>query len=209
MHPGLRDRIEALGAFTGIAIGAVAGVEMVIGGGFDVLMPGDELRQVAPSAYVQVADGFWDSRAQVIPLSSTEPYFMGDDYYEFAASADTALSGGYEDTAAPDGDYPPAPDMDALNAEIEALYAETANFARDVQRDDAYDSSWGSNEGGRYKDELNVADNMGDAGYAAGGYADAYAAFQSEERASEQRIAPAPRDLQAVEPIASESASPS
>jgi hypothetical protein len=210
MHPGLKDRLQALGAFTGIALGAVAGVEMVIGAGFDPLMPGDELREVAPSAYVQVADTFWDG-ARVIPLSSTEPYFMGDDYLEVASASDSLLDGGVDDASAPDGGYPDddyylsadAPDLDALQAEIERLYAETADFARDVE----YDSSWRSGQGERFVDQMNVAEKMGEHGYSAGGYADAQANLETEEPVL--RGAPTPEDLQAIEPSASESASPS
>jgi hypothetical protein len=207
-HPGLKDRLEALAAFTGIALGAVAGVELVIGAGFDPLMPGDEVREVAPSAYVQVAEGFWDSQARVIPLSSTEPYFMGDDYVQYAVYDEQELAGGYADRDAPASGYPDASDMDALYAEIEALYAENADFAADSERD--YDSSWRSGEGARYVDEMNVADDMGEQGYGAGGYADAIVPYEDAPASDEpeMRGAPAPDELQAVEPTASETAAP-
>jgi len=102
MHPGLKDRLQALCAFSGIALGAVAGFEMVIGAGFDPLMPGDELREVAPSTYVQVADGFWDD-GRVIALASTEPFFMGDDYLEATSASEALLDGGVDDAALPEG----------------------------------------------------------------------------------------------------------
>lgn len=209
MHPGLKDRLQALCAFSGIALGAVAGFEMVIGAGFDPLMPGDELREVAPSTYVQVADGFWDD-GRVIALASTEPFFMGDDYLEATSASEALLDGGVDDADLPEGGYPAddyyldvqSPSAEELQAEIERLYAETAAFARDV----GYDSSWRSRRGERFVDAMNVAEKMGEAGYSAGGYADAQANLEREQSALSG--APTPEDLQRIEPSVSESASP-
>ena len=116
----LQDRLKALGAFTGIAIGAIAGFEMVIGGGFDFITPPTEVREVAPSRYVAVQHVPWSSQAQIIPLSSTEPLFAGD-FAEVQTASDD-LAGGYDDPTAPDMAFPEV-NEDTIRAQIAALYA--------------------------------------------------------------------------------------
>ena len=116
----LHDRLKALGAFTGIAIGAIAGFEMVIGGGFDFITPRTEVREVAPSRYVTVQQVPWSPHAQVIPLSSTEPLFAGE--YVQVDTASDDLAGGYNDPAAPEMAYPEV-NEDEIRAQIAALYA--------------------------------------------------------------------------------------
>lgn len=117
-QPVLVDRLKALGVFSGIAVGAVAGLELVIGGGFDFITPGQSIREVAPSRYVQVADSLWSPDARVVALSSNEPYFIGDDAQ---AATDVDLAG---DADAPVGDYPQTASSDELYADIQALYEE-------------------------------------------------------------------------------------
>lgn len=117
----LHDRLKALAAFTGIAIGAVAGLEMVIGGGFDFITPQPEVREVAPSRYVTVQQVPWSSQPQIIPLTSTEPLFAGD-YVQVETPSD-ALEGGYNDAGAPELAFPEV-DEDQLYREIAALYAD-------------------------------------------------------------------------------------
>jgi hypothetical protein len=118
----LHDRLKALGAFSAIAIGAVAGFEMVIGGGFDFITPAPEVREVAPSRYVTVHQVPWSSQLQVIPLSSTEPLFAGEVAVETASDS---LAGGYDDPSAPDMAFPEI-DEDELYRQIAALYANDA-----------------------------------------------------------------------------------
>jgi hypothetical protein len=115
------DRLKALGAFTGIAIGAVAGFEMVIGGGFDFITPSPEVRQVGPSRYVTVEQMPWSPEARVVQLSSTEPLFAGD--FMHIDTPSDGLAGGYDDPAAPDMAYPEVSE-DEIRAEIAALYAD-------------------------------------------------------------------------------------
>lgn len=50
-HPQLRDRLCAFAVFTGIAIGGVSGVEMVIGGGFDTITPSLAFQAEAPRTW--------------------------------------------------------------------------------------------------------------------------------------------------------------
>ena len=115
-RPILKDRLHACGVFTGIAIAGISGFEMVIGAGFDVLTPGREIREVAPSSYVEVDRSPWFADARVIPLSSTEPLFIGDD-----GRADERLAGRYDDDNAPDGHFTDVSD-DNLQRQIEELY---------------------------------------------------------------------------------------
>jgi hypothetical protein len=116
----LHDRLKALGAFSAIAIGAVAGFEMVIGGGFDSITPSPEVRAVAPSRYVTVHQVPWSSEMQVIPLSSTEPLFAGE-YVQVETPSDR-LAGGYDDPSAPETAFPEVSE-DEIRAQIAALYA--------------------------------------------------------------------------------------
>lgn len=115
----LQDRLKALGAFTGIAIGAIAGFEMVIGGGFDFITPRTEVREVAPSRYVAVQHVPWSSQAQIIPLSSTEPLFAGD--FADVQTASDDLAGGYDDATSPDMAFPDV-NEDQIRAQIASLY---------------------------------------------------------------------------------------
>jgi hypothetical protein len=127
-RPILVDRLKALGVFSGIAVAAVAGFELVISGSLDFITPGQEIREVAPSSYVQVVDSLWSADARVVALASTEPYFV-DNYHD--ARADRDLAGGWEDRDAPDGGYPEAPSEDELYADIQALYAEMDAYRAD------------------------------------------------------------------------------
>jgi hypothetical protein len=129
-RPILVDRLKALGVFSGIAVAAVAGFELVISGGLDFLTPGQEVREVAPSQYVRVIDSLWSPDTRLVALSSNEPYFVGGDYQ---APAEEDLAGGRSDEAAPDGGYPQAPSEDELYADIQALYAEMDEYRAEYQ----------------------------------------------------------------------------
>jgi hypothetical protein len=124
-RPILKDRLMALGTFSGIAIAAVAGFEMVIGGGMDFVMPGQEIRAVAPSSYVRVVDQPWSAEpTRLVPLSSNEYMFAGEE----APYPAERLAGAADDADAPRGGYP-AQNEDELYANIEALYAQDADYA--------------------------------------------------------------------------------
>lgn len=119
----LHDRLKALGAFSAIAIGGVAGLEMVIGGGFDFINIGPEVREVAPSHYVSVFRAPWSSEAQVVTLSSTEPLFAGD--FIDTASASDGLAGAYDDPSAPNATYREVSEAQ-VRSRIADLYANEA-----------------------------------------------------------------------------------
>lgn len=126
MNPVLKDRLLALGTFSGIAVAAVAGVELVIGGGFDFLLPGEEIRQIAPSAYVQVVNEPWAEQTRLVPLSSNEYMFAGEDQ----PVSEERLVGASDDVDAPRGSYPASDEE--LYANINALYARQDARATEV-----------------------------------------------------------------------------
>lgn len=121
-YPVLKDRLKALAVFSGIAIAAVSGFDMIITGGFDFAMPGRDIRQVAPSAYVTVVDAPWRSQTTYVALSSTEPMFAGEEQ----AYTGEELAGSYDD--APQGRYPAQSEED-IYREIEALYQDQEDEA--------------------------------------------------------------------------------
>lgn len=116
-HPVLKDRLTACAVFSGIAIAAVSGMNLIIGGGFDFITPGNEIREVAPSQYVQVVDQPWAEQTRYVPISSNEPMFAG----ETVAVSDESLAGAADDASAPAGHYPVQTEED-LYREVNALY---------------------------------------------------------------------------------------
>ncbi|QGZ95720.1 hypothetical protein [Terricaulis silvestris] len=130
-RPILKDRLMAFGTFSGIAVAAVAGFEMVIGGGMDFLMPGQEIRAVAPSSYVRVVDTPWADQTRLVPLSSNEYMFAGE-----APVAEERLAGARDDADAPRGSYPEVSEDD-LYADIDALYQRQGADALAVEDIDA------------------------------------------------------------------------
>jgi hypothetical protein len=124
-RPVLKDRLKATATFSGIAIAAVAGFEMVISGGFDFLTPGSEIHRIAPSSYVAMERAPWSSDVRVIPLSSREPLFAGVVEPVEVDRPSVPLAGGRRDASAPDRPAPALIEED-LYRQIEALYAEEA-----------------------------------------------------------------------------------
>jgi len=139
-RPILKDRLFATAVFSGIAIAAVAGVELVIGGGLDPITPSFERASAAPTSYVTIVDGGWTPSARTTPVSFNEPIFIVD---EWDVSADENLAGGY--------DYAQvapalAPSDEELYQEIDALYADAEGYGADGEAS-AYDiegDSYGS-----------------------------------------------------------------
>jgi hypothetical protein len=117
-NPVLKERLTALGVFSGIAIAGVAGFELVISGSLDFITPGGQIREVAPSSYVRVVQEPWVQQTRYVPLTSSEPLFAGGEVERPAAE----LAGGWSDASAPDGVYSELPSEADLYAEIDALY---------------------------------------------------------------------------------------
>ena len=115
-HPVLKDRLTACAVFSGIAIAAVSGMNLIIGGGFDFITPGAEIREVAPSRYVEVVNQPWAEQTRYVPISSTEPMFAGE-----PVTTDETLVGAADDASAPAGHYPVQTEED-IYREVNALY---------------------------------------------------------------------------------------
>lgn len=130
-RPVLKDRLFACAVFSGIAVGGVSGLNMVITGGFDFAMPGREIREAAPSSYVTVVPSNVFEQGQVIPMASTEPLFSGE-----VTPVSQSLDGGSNDATAPAGHYPAADDAsgDELYQRLAARYDDQATrSAQNVQ----------------------------------------------------------------------------
>lgn len=128
-RPVLKDRLFACAVFSGIAVGGVSGLNMVLTGGFDFAMPGREIREAAPSSYVTIVPSNVFEQAAVIPMASREPLFAGE-----VTQVSQDLDGGSD--AAPAGHYPAVTNDggDELYQQLSARYDhQTAEAAQEVQ----------------------------------------------------------------------------
>lgn len=118
-RPVLKDRLFACAVFSGIAVGGVSGLNMVVTGGFDFAMPGREIREAAPSSYVTVVPSNVFEQAAVIPMESREPLFAGQ-----VTQVSEDLDGASTDATAPRGHYPAVNDSsgDALYHQLASRY---------------------------------------------------------------------------------------
>jgi len=123
-RPVLKDRLFACAVFSGIAVGGVSGLNMVVTGGFDFAMPGREIREAAPSSYVTVVPSNVFEQAAIIPMESREPLFSGQ-----VTQVSEDLDGASTDATAPRGHYP-AVDQDggdALYHQLASRYDDQAS----------------------------------------------------------------------------------
>lgn len=131
-RPFLTERLKALGVFSGIAIGAVSGLELVVTGGFDPITP--SIVSNAPSEY---------DEETVMRAWHYQPYvptsYVTEASQHLSEPIDDVvferLAGGPSDRSSPEPAIVTAPDDDELRAEIERLYEETALMARDIERE--------------------------------------------------------------------------
>lgn len=119
-RPVLKDRLRALAVFSGIAIGGVSGIEMVIGGGFDPITPG--LVAEAPSEYdPDTVMRAWHYQPYVPAAFVTETAQYYDYPIEVFETPPQPLAGGEDETdmtlAAA------APSEEELYREIERMLA--------------------------------------------------------------------------------------
>lgn len=142
-RPILKDRLKAFAVFTGIAIGGVAGLELVISGGFDPITPG--ALAAAPSDY----DGdtvmrawhyqpYTHDTAAVTPTAYLTGYPIETTDTDFSVDAD--LSGGDEDDGAR-STYIVAQSEDELMREIERIYAASPDGVVESETDYASDDA--------------------------------------------------------------------
>jgi hypothetical protein len=146
-RPVLKDRLFACAVFSGIAVGGVSGVNMVLSGGFDFITPGREVREAAPSSYVTIVPSNVFEQAAVIPMASREPLFAGA-----VRQVSEDLDGASTDTTVPRGHYPAAADDqsgDALYEQLAARYDDqSSRTARDIQPAIALNAAPAASDGG-------------------------------------------------------------
>lgn len=127
----LKDRLRAFAVFTGIAIGAVSGFELIITGGFDPLTP-----RAMSSAYAEPAERSTPYTQESFAYDAAHRGYTPTSYAANAmydvTPASMALAA--EDLAGAPGEEPasfwearvPTPSSAELYAEIDRLYREEA-----------------------------------------------------------------------------------
>ncbi len=146
-NPVLKERLMAFGAFAGIALFAVAAVDVMVSGGFDLgAERADYHRQQRPSAYVHVMDAANYVSDRFRSISWDEPRFP--DNAEAAANEDLA--------GANDGSLPPemseATPGDELHQQIAALYENGEPVYDDADAIDG-DSAYVEDDAPAYENE--------------------------------------------------------
>jgi hypothetical protein len=124
-RPILTDRLKALGVFSGIAVAAVSGFELVITGSLDPITP--SLVAEAPSEYdEQTVMQAWHYRPYVPTVYVTQTsQYLG---YPLDSAATETLAGGPNDLSAPDADPYSTHSEEDLAAEIDRLYEESQSL---------------------------------------------------------------------------------
>ncbi|MBL8545724.1 MAG: hypothetical protein JNL81_04630 [Hyphomonadaceae bacterium] len=112
-NPVLKERLMACGAFAGIALFAIAAVDVMVTGGFDLGAARADYNREQPSAYVRVVDAANYVGDRFRTISWDAPTFID--------SADAATS---DDLAGADDGAPPpdATSTEDLEQQIVALY---------------------------------------------------------------------------------------
>lgn len=147
-NPVLKERLMAVGAFAGIALFAVAAVDVMVTGGFDFAPgPGRTVSErQQPSAYVRVVDAAQYVSDRVRTISWDEPLFVGE------AEASTA-----EDLAgANDGS------SDAMSGQPtdDELYSEIAAMYEQSEPEEAYVEEPSYQDAPAYDDEPSYEDEF-------------------------------------------------
>jgi hypothetical protein len=138
-NPVLKERLMACGAFAGIALFAVAAVDVMVTGGFDFAPGRAAYDRQQPSAYVRVVDAAQYVSDRVRTISWDEPLFVGE--AEAAATQDLA--------GANDG----SPDAMSGEPAGDELYAEIASLYERTEPEDAYVEEPSYEDAPAYDDE--------------------------------------------------------
>ncbi len=123
-RPILKDRLHASAVFSGIAIAAVAGFELVITGSLDAITPNfGEPRESASHTHSTAITPWAADAYAAAPTSLPQP----------SADIESAPDGPEGDLAG-EADAPPAPEPSGvgLRAQIDALYEQGAAYAGDL-----------------------------------------------------------------------------
>lgn len=117
-NPVLKERLMAVGAFAGIAVFAVAAVDVMLTGGFDFAPGRTVSERQQPSAYVRVVDAAQYVSDRVHTISWDEPLFIGE--AEAATTEDLAgANDGSSDAMSGQ------PTDEELYSEISAIYEQS------------------------------------------------------------------------------------
>ncbi len=116
-NPVLKERLMAVGAFAGIAIFAVAAVDVMITGGLDFASGRTVSEREQPSAYVRVVDAAQYVSDRVRTISWDEPMFIGEADAATSEELAGANDGSSEAMSGPSGEE--------LYSEISALYEQS------------------------------------------------------------------------------------
>lgn len=112
-NPVLKERLMGLGAFAGIAVFAVAALDVMVTGGFDFAPARAAQAHEQPSAYVRMADAAQYVSDRVRTVSWDAPLIAGDAYAATSEDLD-----GANDGSPVSGE----PTGDELYSEIASLY---------------------------------------------------------------------------------------
>lgn len=137
-NPTVRERWLALGAFGGIAVFAVAAVDVMLTGGFDFAPARTISDRAQPSAYVRVVDAANYVTDRVRSVSWDQPRLIDE-----ASAATTEELAGADDGSSTN---------DPLYAEIDALYRQSEAEAADVEQPFYQDAP--AYDVGAYEDEF-------------------------------------------------------
>lgn len=129
-RPILKDRLTAGAVFSGIAIAAVAGFELIITGGFDVFTPSFGQRdRTAPYEHSAVMTPWVSDAYAVTPTSLSDSLSLLSVEPEAHTSGDD-LVGAEDGSFAVEEDA--IPSEAELDAEIDALYEQSAAYAEEA-----------------------------------------------------------------------------
>lgn len=117
-NPVLKERLMAFGAFAGIAVFAIAAVDVLVTGGFDFGAERAPYYRDQPSAYVRMADAAEYVSDRVQHISWDDAFTIG----EAEAATTEELAG--ENDGSPPPEAPGQTSDDELSQAIGALYAE-------------------------------------------------------------------------------------
>lgn len=136
--PTVRERWLALGAFGGIAVFAVAAVDVMLTGGFDFAPSRTVTDRPQPSAYVRVVDAANYVTDRVRSVSWNEARLID----EPSAATTEELAGADDGSSA----------YDPLYAEIDALYRQSESEAANIDAPSYQDAP--AYDDGAYADEF-------------------------------------------------------
>jgi hypothetical protein len=142
-NPILKQRLLALGAFSGIAVFAVAALDVMVTGGFDFGPGRTPYDRTPPSAYVQVVDAARYVGDRFRQISWNEPIFI-----ETSDAATAEHLAGDNDGSPPPTTFGTA---EELYQDIAALYEDARYGYREAPQ---YEDAPAANANGAYEHDV-------------------------------------------------------